>query len=494
AAPEGTTALLWVLRNYTLKSASTKIVEEVKIGSLLGSPYDDFSNTSSKAPEGATALLWAIRGYTVNNMSDNILYEVKIGNILGEPYSDFENYPENYAGELPQNAEALLWSLRTYTIQGENGISKYADNLTVKDLRNVFGVSLPEIISVGDDVLIKDLDDEIDNLYIYKIIDAPDDSTDQVTKNIINKIRYLKTDGTTAVPTGEEVISEGDPDWYRLKDINQLMTKLPSSLTIQDVMTDPSQDSSLNGITKTLMQKIFDTNSNITQLSTNVSNTLNNIYINEIIDAPASGADFVTTSLINKIRTLTHDDGFGNQKAYTLGEFNALLNDLPAALTIQDILEQPTGTGMGVNILNKIWATNASLNNLSTELNTVFNNLTFSDILDEPANSNSVTGRLILKLRAQNSLGEYWKVTEIESAINTFTFGDLYPASNSGILSLIDSDTPLDEVPDAIQKVITETTMQTLYDKGLITTAPRSEIANMTLDQIIEFINNLPAM
>jgi len=82
AAPQGATALLWVLRNYTLKTASSNLMDEVKIGSLLGAPYDDFNNTSQNAPEGTTALLWAIRGYTVNNMSDNILNEVKIGNIL----------------------------------------------------------------------------------------------------------------------------------------------------------------------------------------------------------------------------------------------------------------------------------------------------------------------------------------------------------------------------------------------------------------------------
>ena len=472
---------------------SDNILNEVKIGNILGVPYSDFEtypeSFTGAAPEGATSMLWALKNYTINNMSDNLLKEVKIGSILGMPYSDFTAYPADYQGEIPMGATAMLWSLRNYTIEGEtDGISTYPDTLTVGDLKTIFNVTLPEIIKVGDDVLISNLGDEINNLYIYEIIEAPSDTADQITKNIINKIRYLKTDGSIAVPTGEEVL-EGQPDWYKLSEINTLMGALPSSLTIQDVLSDPSQDVSLTGMSKIIMQKIFDTNSDITKLSTALPNTLESIYIHEIIDAPAGGSDHVTTSLITKIRSLTHDDGTGTQTAYTLGEFNNLLQDLPAALTIKDVLVEPTGTGMAANILGKVWATDASLNNLSNELTAVFNSLTFYDILEAPAVSDSVTGRIITKLRTEKTPGEYWKVSEIESAMDTFTFGDLYPSAATGVLSLINSATPLDGVPGEMERVIRDTDLQTLYDKGIITKAPRSEIAGMTIEEMIEFMN-----
>lgn len=536
AAPENTTPLLWAVRNFYISELSNKITEEVKIGQLLGAPYDNFENTSPTAPEGAESFIWAVRGYTINSMSENMLNEVKIGSLLGKPYSDFETYPENYEGalpegvdsllwsvrhytvntmsdrllnevkigsilgapysdfvtypedyqgELPEGAEALLWDLRTYTIKGETGIGKYSETLTVGDLKTVFKVTMPEILKVDDSVLVKNLGEEINNLYIYQIIDPPKEESDKISKNIINKIRFLKKDGSVQNPEEE---STGESDWYQLKDINELMNNLPSSLTTQDVLENPSDQSGMDKISKVIMQKIYDGNFKITELTQKISQTLDTTYVYELIDPPAEEENFVTKNIINTLRTLTYEDD-GEQVHYTLGKINDLLKALPASLTIKSVIEEPAGAGMADNILRKVWETDAKLTELQTRLTQVFNNLTFADILEEPANSNTVSGRLINKLRAQNSGGEYWKVTEIEFAINTFTFGDLYGENETGILSLIDPSTLLEQVPGEITRVIQQTTMQTLYEKGIITVQPNSAIADKNIEEIIGIIN-----
>lgn len=86
------------------------------------------------------------------------------------------------------------------------------------------------------------------------------------------------------------------------------------------------------------------------------------------------------------------------------------------------------------------------------------------------------------------------KITQIENAINTFTFGDLYPSTDDpdddkGILSLINPDTPLDDVPAEMERIIKETTMKDLHEKGLIQNQPHSIIEDYTIDEIINFIN-----
>ena len=544
AAPLGVTPILWTLRNYTLVDISTKIMDEVKIGSLLGAPYDDFENTSPTPPENASSLMWALRGYTFNNissnavgeikianllgdpyddfenypedyqgqlpqgvdsmlwavrsetidtMSDNLLTKVSIGKILGEPYSDFETYPQDYEGDLPEGAEPLLWDLRNFTIKGEtDGIGAYPDSLTVGDLKNVFGVSLPEFLDLEDSVPLQQLGEEIDNLYIYQIIDPPQPESDEITQNIINKIRFLRKDGSLLNPEeNEEPSEEPQADWYRLSEINELMNKLPSALTTQDVLSNPDQ-SETDKLSKTIMQKIYDGNFKVTELSEKIPETLNQTYISEIIDEPSESDDYVAANIINTIRTLTYDDGEGGQVAYSLSEINELLKALPSNLTIKSLIQEPQGTGMANNILYKIWQTDATITDLSSELVQVFEDLTFADILQEPASPNTVTGRIITKLRSQNpqASGEHWKITEIEDAINTFTFGDLYPSTTEGILSLIDSDTPLDQVPAEMEREIQETTMKDLYDKGLINNQPHSSIEDYSIDQIIAFIND----
>ena len=496
--PESADSLMWAIRGYTINGLSDNVIKEIKIGNILGNPYSDFDNYpedyEGALPEGADSLLWAVRSYTIHNMSDNLLKEVKIGEILGEPYNDFVNYPEDYQGELPEGAEALLWDLRAYTIKGEtNGIGSYPDSLTAGDLRDVFGVSLPEILEVEDSTPLKQLGDEINNLYIHSIIDPPKPESDPITQNIINKIRFLKKDGTVQDPSQEP---EGESDWYRLSEINDLMNELPSALTMQDVLTDPSDDEGMDKISKTIMQKIYDGNFKVTELSQKIPQTLSSTYVYEIIDEPETGDDFVTTNIINKIRTLTHDDGEGQQVAYTLSEINGLLKALPANLSIQDIIQEPQGSGMANNILFKIWEKDAKINQLSQKLTEVFENLTFADVLEEPANPESVTGKIIQKLRSETTQGsgEYWKITQIENAINTFTFGDLYPSTDDpdddkGILSLINPDTPLDDVPAEMERIIKETTMKDLYEKGLIQNQPHSIIEDYTIDEIINYIN-----
>ncbi|HHW89824.1 MAG TPA: hypothetical protein GX745_02840 [Clostridiales bacterium] len=493
AAPEGADSLMWAIRKQTINNLSDNLVNEIKIGNILGRPYSDFDNYpedyEGALPDGVDTLLWAIRNYTIDNMSDNLLKEVKIGDILGEPYNDFISYPEDYQGELPEGAEALLWDLRAYTIKGEtNGVGSYPDSLTVGDLRDVFGVSLPELFEVEDSVPLKQLGDEISNLYIFEIIDPPKPESDPITQNIINKMRSLKKDGTIQDPSEEP---EGESDWYRLSELNDLMNALPPALTTQDVLTNPSDDAGMDKLSKVIMQKIYNGNFKVTELSQKIPQTLSATYIYEIIDEPGAEDDFVTINIINKLRTLTHDDGKGQQVEYTLSEINDLLKALPANLTIKDIIEEPQGSGIANNILFKIWETDASINELSEKLTQVFENLTFADILEEPVNPDSVTGRIIHKLRGETSLGsgEYWKVTQIEDAINTFTFGDLYPSADTGVLSLIDSDTPLDEVPAELERIIQETTMKDLYEKGLIQNQPHSMIKDYTIDQIIEYIN-----
>jgi hypothetical protein len=492
AAPEGADSLMWAIRKQTINNLSDNLVNEIKIGNILGRPYSDFDNYpedyEGALPDGADSFLWAIRNYTIDNMSDNLLKEVRIGDILGEPYNDFINYPEDYQGELPEGAEALLWDLRAYTIKGEtNGVGSYPDSLTVGDLRDVFGVSLPELLEVEDSVPLKQLDDEINNLYIFEIIDPPKPESDPITQNIINKMRSLKKDGSIQDPSEEP---EGESDWYRLSELNDLMNALPPALTTQDVLTDPYDDEVMDKISKTIMQKIYDGNFKVTELSQKIPQTLSSTYIYEIIDEPA-GEDFVTFNIINKLRTLTHDDGEGQQVEYTLSEINDLLKALPANLTIKDIIEEPQGSGMANNILFKIWETEAGINELSEELTQVFESLTFADILEEPVNPDSVAERIIQKLRGETTQGsgEYWKITEIADAINTLTFGDLYPSADTGILSLIDPDTPLDDVPAAMEEIITQKPIKDFFTQGLIQHQPHSSIEDYTIDELIVFIN-----
>jgi hypothetical protein len=507
--PEGAESFIWAIRGYTLSNMSGNMVNEVKIGSILGNPYSDYDNYpedyEGPMPEGVDSLLWAIRHYTVNTMSNKLLYEIKVGKILGEPYSDFTAYSEDYEGPMPEGAEPLLWDLRTYTIKGDTGIGTYPDTLTVGDLKTVFNVTMPEILKIDDSVPIQNLGPSINNLYIYQIIDPPKEEADNITKNIINKIRFLKKDGSVQDPEEEpdgvqdsEEEPAGESDWYRLEEINELMNILPSSLTTQDVLENPSEQSEMGDISKVIMQKIYDGKFKVTELTQKIPETFNSTYLHELINPPAADDPFVTKSIINAIREMTYG---GNEERYTLSSINELLKALPEYLTINSLIELPQEDSLAKTIIGKILATGAPLTQLSTELIQVFNNLTFNDILEAPLNSDSVSGRLINKLRAPISGNEYWKVTQIEEAINHFTFGDLFGTADEGILSLVDPATPLDEAPQAITDIILNTELWQLADKKVITleqeeiqgTLDGQPIANMTILQIIQKLNDLAA-
>lgn len=415
-----------------LKAMSLEeIIKEAK--SIPEQTVADFSQKYGiTLPQNIAFIFNALGDVQIKNIGGSVnklLETVQIGNFLGDDI--YKNFDPN--APRPDNANPLLWEIRTYTIQGENSINKLADNLTIGKVESIFNITFPSLMqNVNRDAPISNIGAEIDALTMSQLIAEPDPNADHITKNLINKIRTMTDD-------------QGNP--YTLGNINELLSKLTSVLVISDIIEQPTGDS----ISDKVMRKLLVQNPSLSNLSNVMADIMNNLYIHEIIAEPQEGADQLTVSLINKLRYMTKDgvvvipsEEGPAVEYYTLGEMDELLNSLFSTLEIKDVIfVDSAAEGVSHNILSHLVG------------NT------------RPA--------------SEGDSRTTWRINEIQQAVSSLTLTVLFPlnsfdeSTESGrqqkaLITLLtkDGDVTIDEIPEAVINAMRNATMLDFHYMGII--------------------------
>ncbi len=102
---------------------------------------------------------------------------------------------------------------------------------------------------------------------------------------------------------------------------------------------------------------------------------------------------------------------------------------------------------------------------------------TYDEVNDTVYNGTQVVDGVL------GALGKY-TISELtdESAINSLTLKDLFGETNDGILSLIDANTTITEIPDALKGVIDNSTIDDLQSNGIITIQNYDNVKDKTFN------------
>lgn len=361
----------------------------------------------------------------------NILLErVKIGNILGSPYNDFVTYPLDYAGAMPEGADSFMWEFRTYTIAGETGISSFVDTLTLGKIKSVLNFTLPDILSgISDDTLISDLGTEIDKMPIRDLFDAPEVNDTSISAVILNRLRDMQRPDAETSEMG----------YYKLGEFSNLFSALANNIYIRDIIPAPAEgdiSSSATIINSIREMKTLNAETNeeeyytINNASGLFSNLTASIYIKDIIPAPAEGDNSPSATIINTIRTMkvlnpeTNDEDF-----YTIENSGELFTALTANILLRDLISAPdvNDTSTSASIINAIRnmskgidpETNEEIYYSIDDSDALFANITneiyVKDFIPEQ-NTGTATATIINKLRSKINLdtNDFYKISEAD--------------------------------------------------------------------------------
>lgn len=359
----------------------------------------------------------------IPNSAQIIAERVKLGYIFGSPYNNFTAYPDDYDGAMPDGAESVLWTLRTYTITGSNGISTLADNMTVEDVRDVFGLTLPSFLET-EEILqspLADLGTMIDNMAVTSLFDAPA-SDDTMGERILLKIMGMTID------------DGGTPRPYRLNEVSQLLTDLPQQLTIQDLLGSvPPDDSTPGG---SVLRELWDENFTLDELSTQTQVVVDGLYITDLFNMPTNDTmgDRILTKMLGMTKENTDDPDYGEERPYRLGEANELFSNLSDVLKLSDLIDEPYNADeeepadMGEKILHDLWEDNERMEDLSTDVKNLINGLTLKYFIADEPDQSTAGGRIFYKIWDKNP-GINDMEVQITSAINELTIRDILVAA-----------------------------------------------------------------
>lgn len=386
------------------------------------------------------------------NYVNALLTRVKVGSILGDPYSDFDTYPDG--SPAPEGAEALLWELRGYTIAGENGIEKVAQNLTLGKLKNIFGISFPSFLPIDDDTPISEIGNAIDTMPISSVITPPDEGDDSMGAKLLRRILSMKK---IDPDTSEE------RDYY-IGEVSELLQSAPSGIYVNDIMDMPDEgdNSPAAHILRALLKKKVDPDTGeetdyykLSEINELLSSIDEKIYIRDII-GPPTGSDLISTSIINELRNMTNAEG----DYYTIDEIGAVMELLPSRLTIKDLLEEPAPTGVSGKVLHRLWENDSPITELSSAVQQVVNELRLQDIITDEPDDSTASGRILNKIWEKNPLITGFE-DEIEEVLTSLTIQDLMsrPAEDGSIASrimikLYDDNMGINEIEAGMSRVI----------------------------------------
>jgi bacterioferritin (cytochrome b1) len=369
-----------------------------------------YSNYGIKLPAEVDFVYEALGDLKIKELSVNHLLErVKIGYVLGSPYNDFE-----YTGEMPEDAEALIWEIRGCTIMGESGIQAYIDTLTVGSLKNIFGFELPSMLNIGDDVLISEMGAEIDNMTVASFLDGVFDEgtlTDPLISNIVNTLKTMtKDDGS------------GGQRLYKMSEFGELFNALPENLLIKDIIEEPDEGDT-TPIAAVLRKVLKDPDSGdyytIAQINTVFGNLGNVILLSDIITEPEPDDN---SPIANIKRKVLKDSETGIY--YTLNQANDVFGDLGNDILLKDIIDEPEdGDNSPIaNILRKIIKDEEGNYYTINEMNSVFDNLgdtiLLKDIINEPEEGDNTPVSNILRKILKDEEGNYYTINEMNSVFD----------------------------------------------------------------------------
>lgn len=320
------------LKTLTIK----KLAEEVK--KIPDMTVSTFATTYGiKFEDNISFLIDALGDTIIKDIPtsgvNSILSNVKLGNILGTPYNDFESYPIEYDGALPENADTIFFELRHYAISGENSIANYFNTLTLGKVENLLGFNLPDMLeSIPKDTLMSDLGSAIENVPLNNILPKPsgwideDLSThdviagDDFTTIILKRIRTMQ----------KTVSSPEESTLYTINEMNLVFERLPQELLISDILS-PDDNKPANDIANNIISAIVTKGGTISEI--------NNVLI-EVLDELTVTSLFGETSSTEGIFILLRGkDVNGDLKDLKISEMSTLgVNNVKNA-TLEDFQE-----------------------------------------------------------------------------------------------------------------------------------------------------------
>jgi hypothetical protein len=419
----------------------------------------------------------------IKNFPTAIMERVRIGSILGSPYNDFETYPKEYDGDMPAEADSLMWTLRTYTITGDEGISTLAEDFTVQEAKDIFSLTLPSFLETPEVLSspLTDLGSAIDNLYLTALFEEPEND-ETMSDRLLSRIFDMKVADPEA---------EGGERPYRLSEASLLFADLPEELTIQDLLGEAPTGTDIGS---KIMLDLYNTDCSLDDISAETQTVVNNLDMQKlIVNEPDSST--AAGNILNKIWT-------ENPK---INELETKIENVINSLTIQDIIlaEPETDTAYG-RILNKLWHGDDNGDPINiTQLGNASITFYLSDVLPEPEPPDigeaPTAFNLITFLRGNKpDTEENYTIDEIDDALEDMTIEDIFGTDDGidGIFSLFDSNTRIMDLGgQAVADSIANANLNDLLEAGIITEAQISNLStdqreNVTLSAIIQIINN----
>lgn len=339
--------LTFLAQDSMLRTKAIKdlISEAQAIPEMKFSDFTDVYGITFPAEVGF--ITTALGDIKIKELSPNHLLErVKIGYVLGAPYNDFE-----YEGERPEDTEALMWEFRTYTIMGENGIQTYIDALTLGSVKNVFGLELPSFLALDDDIFLSEMGSAIDNLYVSDFLEnlvGEGTLTDSLSNTIFNTLINMEKD------------DDGTLRPYKLSEFGEMFNELPSEIYIKDIISEPdeSDDSPVAAVLRKLIKDpVTENYYKLSEINNVFDNLGNTIYISDIISEPDETDNSPVAQILRKV---LKDAETGTY--YTLNEINTVFDGLGDDILLRDIITEPeplqpghsNSEYMAFNIINKL--------------------------------------------------------------------------------------------------------------------------------------------
>ena len=310
---------------------------------IPGMTFGEFKDTYGlQAPQQVSFLFDALEDVVIGNTSGYVqalLTKLRIGNVLGSPYNDFDTYPAGY--DAPEGADPLLWKVRDYTISGDDGISNLANDLTVGDITDIFGVTLPEFLPLDPSTPLSGLGDAITGIEISAILDRPPESDTSLSASIIRSILDM---------TKEDEETHEQRAYY-ISEVSELFSRVPDEILVTDIITPPAPTDNTPTaiILRKVLYKYVDPDTNLprddndkyklSEVGGVFSTIGDDIYIYEIIGEASIDADPVTQTIIEELRGMTYE---GNP--CTINQLDYVLEQLPSKIYLIDIITPPAPT------------------------------------------------------------------------------------------------------------------------------------------------------
>lgn len=427
------------IENPTTMDKLLNSIKDVTVGELMDGGATELSTIIDKV--NLTNLITKTNN---NENMLNIIGTTSIANLIFNPeviseklLADTRTINEIYPN---LTIESKLYDIRNYNFkQVFDNAQSYIDILN--------NTLFSELIDNNENLM-----SVIGNITLNQILFSPEEisSTLDANNNTLETILNLTNPNNIIEPTEIEI------DLWTIKD--ETFNSLKIGYNALTKAFDTMKISELTGQTTGIMSIIGEiTLGDILTDANCISNALktSSVTLEEMLELNSEQ----TTGIIGIIKNLEIKDLFGENPGQAITNLLKTSND-----TLANLLNFDTTTSTD-NVVNKIM--NIAVGSLFTEPAKTFkdtiNSIELTDLLNTEGNT-----LLEAIVKQSDKLGKPVTVNNLAEAINLITLSDMGFTSETGILSLIDSNTTLNNLADTLTDFnLTEQTITELQSAGI---------------------------